>query len=167
MNRKAQTFMPDYLASLTVLAVLVVIFLSSWNAVISNQAEFSQEKQARLQAERTTSFLVSTPGHPESWEENPSNVNIVGFASSDHVLQWEKLDAFGDLSYDRQRALLQTQNFYLVLENESGILEANGDVAEYGISHDGARTVVPMSRNVQVNVSGDMKTAKLNYVVWR
>ncbi len=37
----------------------------------------------------------------------------------------------------------------------------------FGKSYKGAGTAIPVTRNVQVNVSGDMKTAKLKYVVWR
>lgn len=158
---KGQTFMPDYLASLLVFAAVVAIFMSSWNAVVANQTMYSQEEELQTQASRTTIFLVSTPGHPENWEENPESVKVPGFAAPDHVLQEDKLEAFGELSYSRRRSLLQTQNFYMEIRNESGTMFS------YGSSYDDADTIMPVTRSVQVNMSGDMKTAKLQYIVWR
>jgi len=168
MSLKGQTFMPDYLASLLVFAAVVAIFLSSWNAMIENQTIFSEEEEMRTQAERTSMFLISTPGHPENWEDNPNSIEVPGFASPDHVLQYEKLDAFNDsLDYDQQRSLLQAQNFYMEVRNDSGPLTEGGEKLIYGKNYTNATTIVPVTRNVQVNISGDMKTARLQYVVWR
>ncbi|MDY6774124.1 MAG: hypothetical protein SVS85_02890, partial [Candidatus Nanohaloarchaea archaeon] len=87
MNSKGQTFMPDYLASVVVFGILITMFLSSWNAVLSNQTVFAQGEQMRFSGLHTTTFLVSTPGYPENWEDPGVEVVVPGFASPDHVLQ--------------------------------------------------------------------------------
>lgn len=159
-----QTFMPDYLASLLIFGILLTIFLSSWNSVLSDQTEFQKEDQLRRQGSYTTTFLVTTPGYPEDW--NSSNVEIPGFAEPDNVLQAEKLEEFRSLSYQKQKVLLQAPDFYMTVENETSVLELNGAELEYGQDYSGAGTVFPFTRNVRVNLSGQMRTAQLRYVVW-
>ncbi len=167
MKNKGQTFMPDYVASLLVFAILLGMFLSAWNSVLSDQVSFTEEERMRVQAVHTSTFLVATPGHPENWEDTGVDPEIPGFASPDHVLQEEKLEAFRSLPYEEQRTLLQARDFYLSIENSTSIIKMSGSDLEFGKNYSGAETVVPVTRNVQVNISGDMKTAKMNYVVWR
>ncbi|MFB6193189.1 MAG: hypothetical protein ABEK00_02970 [Candidatus Nanohaloarchaea archaeon] len=162
-----QSFMPDFLASMLVFGVILSIFVSSWNTVLSNQTEFEGEEQMRFRGLHTTTFLVSTPGYPVNWEEPSKDVAVPGFAEPDHLLQEDKLKAFRELSYDRQREVLQARNFYLVVRNESGVIEMNGDKLVYGRDYSNASTVVPFTRSVQVNVSNEILNAEMRYIVWR
>ncbi len=160
--------MPDYIGSILVFSVLITIFLTSWNAVLSNQTEFDTEADMRRQARYTTTFLVTTPGYPEDW--NSSTVQIPGFARPDNVLQGEKLDRFHNLSYEDQRRLLKAPEFYLEVRNDTGTLEFKSEKLEYGSNYSapgaGAETIIPFTRRVQVNLSGNMQTANLRYTVW-
>lgn len=166
MSSKGQTFMPDFLASLLVFAVIISIFLYSWNTVLSNQDKFSEEDSMRTEAYYTTTFLVTTSGHPEDWTNE--TVRIPGFASSENVVEAAKLEEFRDISYDRQRDLLQAGNFRLVFEDrENEVLELDGEPLEFGEEPDGASTVVPMTRNVLVNRSTGVEEAEMRYLVWR
>lgn len=159
--------MPDYFAGIVVFGIITVVFLNSWNSIISDQTEFPNEPHVRSQAIHTSTFLVSTPGHPENWEEDGVDVEVPGFAEPDHLLQDYKLEAFKDLSYDKQRKLLQTQNYYMAVKNDTGIIESGGEPLEFGRSYEGAEQIIPITRNVQINNSGNFMEAQLQYVVWQ
>ncbi len=159
-----QTFMPDYLASLLVFGLLITIFLHSWNSVLQNQTQFEEEEEMRLTGSHTTVFLVSTPGYPEDW--NKSSVQIPGFAENDQVLQEEKLEEFRNLSYSRQKELLNPEEFYMSIRNESGIISSDEGELESGNNYSGADIAIPFTRTVQLNLSENIETAERRYVVW-
>lgn len=159
---KGQTFMPDFMASIVVFGLILTVFLSSWNMVLSSQTTDVSQRTASIQASHTSSFLISTPGYPENWEQNPDDVEIVGFADPDHLVQSSKLDAFkNELDPSEQRELLQTGNYYMTIENDTHVMETLGDD-----DYSEASTVIPNTRNIRFNDSGEIQEARLNYVVW-
>lgn len=117
--------MPDYIASILVFGILLGMFLSAWNSVISDQVRFTEEERMRTQAVHTSTFLVSTPGYPENWEDTGVDVEIPGFARPDHVLQQEKLEAFDSLDYREQRSLLQAPDFQLKIVRQGRSTDEN------------------------------------------
>ncbi|WP_414836910.1 hypothetical protein [Candidatus Nanohalococcus occultus] len=161
-HSKGQTFMPDYTASLLIFGVLIAIFLTSWNALVSVDTSGSE----MLQTRHTSTFLVSTQGYPSNWEQDGSNVTIPGFAEEDHVLSAEKLREFREYSYDEQKTLLQAQEFWLEIKNSSQVLELDGEGLEYGRSYENASQIYPVRRNTLLNKSGDLVDAELVYISW-
>lgn len=164
---KGQTFLPDYFLGLLVFAAVTAIFLGSWNNIISNQSEFSVEEELRPKAIYSSTFLVSTPGYPSNWQEDSVDVSVPGFAEDDHVLNQDKLREFRSFSYRKQSSLLQSSQYRMKIYNESEIFELDGSDLIYGQGYSGARTVVPVERNIVYNKSGDMKDGKLRLVFWR
>lgn len=156
--------MPDFLASLAMFGVVVSIFLFSWNTVISNQGDFSRSETMRTEAYYTATFLVSTPGYPDDW--NSSTVEIPGFASSDNILEHEKLSEFRDLNYRQQKLLLQASEFHLIFRNSTGRIELDGRPLEYGQEPVGPSNTVVINRNVLLSLPGSTKEAEMRYVVW-
>lgn len=163
---KGQSFLPDFMASFMVFSVVLVFFFFAWNSIMDAQTEFSDEERMRETAYRTTAFLVSTPGYPSDWEDS-GDVRIPGFAEPDHLLQYEKLQAFDSLTYDEQKRLLKASDFYLSINNETSVIQHGGDRLEYGHDYSSADTVVPMTRSVRINLSGKTQVAEMRYVVWR
>lgn len=158
--------MPDFMGSLIVFGIVLSIFLFSWNSVQANQDQFDVEQEMRQDARYTTTFLVSTPGYPEDW--NNSTVEIPGFAgSSDNVLSGEKLREFRNVSYESQKSLLGAENFRLVFRNQTDVMQLDSRDLDYGEKPVDASTVVPVTRNVLVNRSGALEDAEMRYVVWR
>lgn len=166
MRGKGQTFMPDYLASLLVFAVILAIFIGMWDLMVVNQQKFEGSDNMRSQAIYTTTFLVATPGYPDNWEEPSESPTIVGFAQEDHVLDDDKLQAFRSLSYDEQRRLLQVENYQLSVYNSTDNLSLGGSELVFGDSFENAETVVPVERNVLLNKSGKLRDAKLGLAIW-
>lgn len=158
--------MPDFMASMLVFGLMLSVFLASWNLVLSSQTNDFSQSVSLLQASNTATFLVSTPGYPDNWEEDSTDVKIIGFASPDHVLQESKLKEFREIDYEKQKTLLQAGNFYMSVENETGIISLDGSPLEFGTDYSSASTVIPNKRNIQLNKSGKIQEAKLNYVVW-
>lgn len=160
---KGQTFMPDFMASLTIFAVLIAVFLFSWNSIVSGGSQNSAEM---LQARHTSTFLVSTEGYPQNWEKDSVEVKIPGFAEKDHVMSAEKLREFREKSYDRQKELLQASDFYMELRNDTTVLELDGADITYGKDYENASQIYPIRRSVLYNKSGDLVDAKLVYITW-
>lgn len=166
MQAKGQTFMPDYFASLLVFAVVIAIFLGAWDTMLANQSRFDQHDSYRQQAIQTTSFLVSTPGYPNNWEENSVDVTIVGFASDDHVLDPEKIEEFRSLTYQEQNRLLQTPNYYMTIQNSTDNLSLNSQELVFGDYYGNADTIVPFERNIVLNKPGQNVEGMLKLVIW-
>ena len=158
--------MPDFIGSILVFSAVITIFLFSWNSVESNQQKFAAEDQISQDAYYTTTFLVSTQGYPENW--NNSTVDIPGFASeSDNVLSAQKLREFRKISYDRQKRLLGARNFHLVFRNDIEVIELDSEKLEYGQKPVNASTIVPLTRNVLIDTSDESIDAEMRYLVWR
>ena len=158
--------MPDFMGGLLVFSVVLTIFLFSWNSVEANQQKFDVEEQIRQDAYYTTTFLVSTPGYPEDW--NKSTVEIPGFASdSDNVISAQKLSEFRNMSYERQKILLNSRNYYLIFRNDTSILELNSDKLEFGKKPVNASTIVPFTRNVLIDKSDKLVDSEMRYLAWR
>lgn len=159
---KAQTFMPDYIASLLVFGVVIGIFLSSWNLLVSASGSETEMVQAR----HTSTFLVATEGYPENWENDSVDVRIPGFAEADHVLDPEKIAEFAEKSYEEQTDLLQAEDYRIKIRNSSGVVQINGENAVYGKKYENASQIYPIRRSVLVNKSGDLVDAEMVYVSW-
>lgn len=158
--------MPDFMSSILVFSVVISLFLFSWNSVQTNQQKFALEKEMRQDAHYTTTFLVSTHGYPENW--NNSTVEIPGFVNnSDNLLSGDKLREFRDVSYDRQKALLGGEDFYLSFRNSTAVMHLDSEDLEYGEKPESASTIVPIKRNVLVNKSGTVVDAEMKYLVYR
>lgn len=164
VSGKGQTFMPDFLASIVVFSLVIAIFLSSWNSVVSHQQEGEVESMM-LEADHTATFLVTTPGYPEDWDSE--TVDIVGFAQEANILDFEKIQEFGELDYEKQTRLMRARDFYLSFENETGVLEIDGEELFYGQDFDDPDFVYPVKRTVKINDSGEMYGARMHYVIYR
>jgi hypothetical protein len=161
---KGQTFMPDFMASMVIFGLVLTVFLSSWSTVVSDQGELEKEGVIDT-ADRTSTFLVSTSGYPENW--NSDSVEIVGFAQSENILDFDKIREFGDISYSNQTRLMRARDFYLEFENETGTMQIGGETLFYGKDFTDASFVYPVKRTVKINDSGDLYDARMRYVVYR
>ena len=166
MKDKGQAFMPDFLASLVVFAVLISIFIYSWNTVISDQSRVGAETQKMSEAKNTATFLVNTPGYPEDW--NRTDVEIPGFASSENFIEQEKLDEWDEISYRDQNRLLLSNNYMITIRDSEGeVVEVDGKNYSFGKQPENASVVVPERRNILFNTTEKTINAELEYLTWR
>lgn len=177
MRGKGQAFVSDFTVSIAVFGFIVAAFFIPWNTMIESDTRFSEADEMETQARRTAALLVTTPGYPPDWQENVSEVRILGFArEQDNVISVEKLEAFNQLNYSEKRSLLRAQNFHLrfVVPDGSELLEdedaenASESVYSQGRSvPSDAETAVKVDRQVVVNKSGGFENAEMSYVIWR
>jgi hypothetical protein len=170
-HSKGQAFVPDFMASLAIFAFILGAFLIPWNTILENQAGFDQLEEVRRETTRTTTFLVGTPGYPQDWEDTAENPRIPGFASSKNVLDGEKIYEFSKLDYETQRTLLKARNFRLEVPGPENASEEDTDLINYSMGQElpgeNANVVYPESRDVLVNVSGELHRGKLKFIKWR
>lgn len=156
--------MPDFLGSLLVFTVILTIFLYSWSTVLDNRNKFGPEEDIRRDAHYTATFLVSTPGYPENWDN--TTVEIPGFASPENVLQPGKLKEFRKLEYEEQRKLLQAANFSINFTSDGSTVQLDGEPLFYGKNHENADNIIVINRNVLINKSSGLVDARMRYLVW-
>ncbi|MFB6175502.1 MAG: hypothetical protein ABEJ87_06060 [Candidatus Nanohalobium sp.] len=170
-ERKAQAFISDFTVSIAVFSIIVAAFFVPWNTIVQSDQRFSTSEKMKTQAQRTAAFLVTTEGYPRGWENESVNVSIPGFSQrSDNLLSPEKIQEFGNMSYDRQRSLLKAQNFYLAIVNRSGTVKVDGRPLSFGkdprAPGNDPETVVVVERDVIVGEQ-NINSGKLQYMMWR
>lgn len=164
--------MTDFMASVAIFGAIITLFMTMWSLGVDSQTAFDREDLLRSQAERTAGFMVTTEGYPNNWEEPGVEVRIPGFATQQNVLSVEKIEAFSNLTYEEQKTLTNTQNFYLRFINSTGSVMAYGGAGDNPFDTGGtltssADTVINIDRQVAVNRSGELQNAEMRYVVWR
>ena len=137
MNKKAQIFSSDLILSAFVFtAVLSFVFI----ILVNNQIKIENNlKNSDLEAKvlQITDILIQSPGDPTNWEEDTSNVNVIGLADKDRTLSEDKLTEFLELDYNitREKMNIEGIDFYFVLkELNEGIVKINGNETKTGMS---------------------------------
>lgn len=130
--RQGQAFLPDFLFSAAIFAVIAAVFLFSWNTIISNQQP-SRADAMRESAIYTTTFLVSTSGYPEDW--NASTVEIPGFATDDNFLQSGRIEEFSKISYSRQKNLLKADKFLLEFRDDGSVINGESRIGDEPVAY--------------------------------
>lgn len=166
--------MSDFAVSMALFGVILAAFFVPWNTMIESDQRFSVSDTMKTQAERTAAIMITSPGYPQNWEDNTSELIIPGFSEQqDNLVSERKLEAFQNMSYEEKRSALNVQDFSLVFTgSDSEILEYGGEASDnvydqgINVSSD-AETVVSVDRQVIVNKSGGFENAEMKYVVWR
>lgn len=119
MSNKGQIFTPDFVASITLFSIFLLMFGIIWNSSIQMFLAGSNT------ADRQNSYafdVLKTSGQPENW--NSENVTVPGLYI-DGRFSAEKFLEFYDLEVQDQRRLLRVQEFFLELQY------LNGTTVEY------------------------------------
>jgi len=168
---KGQAFISDFAVSVAVFSAIVTAFFIPWNSIIEADNRFSVEKDMRTEAERTAAFLVTTEGYPSDWEREGVNVTIPGFAQAENILSAEKIEEFTNISYQNQRSILRTQQFFIEITRNGETLTINGEQAEYGKNPQNSsytpETSIVVTRQVIIDQTESPKPAEFKYVSWR
>ncbi|MFB6166850.1 MAG: hypothetical protein ABEJ62_01150 [Candidatus Nanohaloarchaea archaeon] len=159
MSRRGQMFSTDFVASAFVFLVILNIAFFTWNTAYEQQSRFMEEKAMRQEAFHLASLMVRTPGYPEDW--NSTNVEIVGLAEPDHVIQDPKVQEMKDVGYSDLRAVmgLERTEFFLNVTTPS----YSGTV---GKPPTGAGDIVVEERAVIVNSSNLFERGRLRLLLW-
>jgi hypothetical protein len=139
---KAQVWSLDLVISIVVFLSVFLPLLFAWNHVNTQQQQQRLLDDAERTALSVSDALIRTMGMPENW--NPGNVNVIGLASEENVLDATKVSYLLDMGggdYNRTRTILTGgYDFFL------NITDING--TSHGIigSKPQDRMVIPVER---------------------
>ncbi len=101
---KAQISSLDLVFASFVLILILFGVYEAWNASNRSITAYQRNEMVRSALFRTSQQLVKTPGSPSNWQElnaiDQENVNVLGFAREENVLDYEKLDRAKAMDYE-------------------------------------------------------------------
>lgn len=101
MNSKGQSVLFDFIFAVFLFFLTFGFIAGIW---FSNQETVSREeslKEAQFLAFQTTEYLVREEGVPKNWEKGSiDDVERIGLASKDRILDEEKVDKFVEWTND-------------------------------------------------------------------
>jgi hypothetical protein len=167
MNKRAQIWSFDFMASVVVFFMILTVLFFTWEyTTIQNEDQliFNDMENNAL---TITDSMIRTRGFPEYW--NDSNVQVLGLASEENVLNETKILMFVQMDYDSSRRVLgiPAYEFYFqVLHLNDTQAQANGTDLVQGLDpllFQNSTIVIPIERYILF----DSRVAKLRFILWR
>jgi len=155
---KAQIWSLDFALSLLIFMSALFAMALAWNFISASTLQNQELKELHMKAMTLSDALIRTSGIPQDW--NATNVQIIGLAQDENVLNATKVDYFTTMDYDRARALMDIgqYNFYFEVLDLNNTVQKNTTVP---IS-DESVVVVPVERYAIYN---DI-IVKVKFVIW-
>ena len=155
---KGQFFAPDFLASMAMLGFMLTIFFVSWNTIIEHQLTDQEERELYKDSQRTVKTLISSEGAPTNWTSE--NIEVIGFAKEENVLNETKIREFKKLNYQEQQSLLRAANFQIKIEDQH-----NNELYEIGQEIEGDK-IYSINREAIIQNNQTQQRVNLGYIVW-
>ncbi len=159
--RRGQTFTHDFFLSTIVFIFIINICYFAFNSAQDKSSSFESDLMQK-KVFYITDMLVRTPGYPP-YDWNETNVELIGLADSSNVLDNDKLDMLGNISYDNLTYIwgLAYYDFNLTIEGNSTYYTFGKDIKM------NATFITPFERIVLVETD-DNTTEKgiLKYTLW-
>ncbi len=130
----------DFMLSITVFTILLTVILGFWLVGILDMERMIARNRLEAEAVTISDLLVKSPGNPEDWEKNQSELGMLGLSNSDNVLNTDKVRNFTSMNYSLTKEYLGiADEYYFYIETLDGdrLYESgNGTLAEqaFGIS---------------------------------
>lgn len=157
---KGQVFLADFVASIALFSVFLMLFGLLWNTSIE---KFDATNTVQNRGEYTFS-LLRTEGAPEDW--NASNVEVPGLYDGEGYLSKSKFLELKSLPESRLRTLLKTQGYILELKYLNGsTVTAEGDKLRLNSSKLPSNSSVYTHNEIAVT-SSDKKRVILDFLRW-
>lgn len=166
--RDGQIFTSDFIISIFLFLVLVSVAYMMWVEAHNQQNQLSAERVLQQQSYHTTSMLVRTPGYPTNW--TAGDVDIIGLADPDHVLQDAKMRELDMMSTEDTRqglGLSGNTNFLINVTNATGTMRTDGRDLVWGEAPDDAEDIATVERSVLVNATNLYQRGTLHVLLWR
>lgn len=158
--KRAQLAVTDLFIALFIATILIVIIIFAWNRYTVILEDNVGYEEMQIIAFQVSDLLVKSEGEPEDWENDPSNVDVIGLASSDRELSPKKVEAFVNLSYNITSKSLGVElyHYYFQLKHINGT-----KMAEHGVIFPSNRSVVNVPRLVMY----ENEEAVVEFAVWK
>ncbi len=163
---KGQVWSFDFAVSVVIFFSVVVMILFSWNYTAAKHTEQVLFNEMESKAVTLSDSLIRTSGFPKEW--NSSDVQIIGLADDENILNETKILQLVSMPYDTIRATMgiMNYNFYLGVRylNDTVII-MNGTALECGEDpslYPNSTMIVPIERFMLF----DHKVASLMFMLW-
>lgn len=119
-------FTSDFLASIIIFFTVLNLGMFALHQSVTSQTRFNQQTRMVQQAYQTAGLLIRTPGYPADW--NSTNVQVVGLADPNHVIQPAKLLRLKRLDFAtfRSQTRLAGSNFFLTVTVNGSLVSVGG-----------------------------------------
>ena len=164
---KAQAWSFDFMASVTVFFLVVITLFFVWEYTVYQNTEQMIFNEMENKALMTADMMIRTKGFPEQW--NDSNVQLIGLADDENVLDETKMITFVGMDYENTKMILgipSYEYFFQVVHLNGTQAQSQGTDLILGIDPTGlvnSSVVVPIERYVLF----DHRVAKLRFMLWR
>ena len=119
--KKGQAIPLDFAAGLFIFMLLVAYFLIQWDLFSTRFAEKAEKSGLDSGAIEISEMLVHGGGSPQNWTDAPELAQSIGFASSQNVIDWNRVAAFESLPYANAKQVLGIdREFLVVIETPDG-----------------------------------------------
>ena len=163
---RAQAWSLDFISSVTVFFMILVVLFFAWEYSTYQSTEQMVFNEMENKAIITVDTLIRTRGYPEFWSS--SDVEILGLASEENVLNETKILEFVGMDYGQARSLLgiPSQNFHFSLMHLNGsVVRSQGTDLESGLDptlFTNTTLVVPVERYILF----DHRVARVRFILW-
>lgn len=161
MKKKAQVWTLDFIAGLLIFIVIIFIVIATLRNYVNNDDDYADIVR---ESDHISSMLVGD-GFPSDW--NSTNVLIPGIADNNRINS-SKLDSFDELTYSRQKTLLQNTGEFVFYFYNGAIINESQCFRGYALPGctlaipDSAENVAKTERVVILNSS----IVKLVVITW-
>ena len=141
MSKRAQLSAIDLFAGATLVVFALILVLFLWNQYHLQIQNTIGYNGMVLKAITITDVLVKNEGSPQNWDA--TTVEIIGLASSDHILSPLKVSLLDSLTNTKisDTFKLSTLNFRLVLKDSEGTI-----LVDKGTPNTGTQSVKVLRR---------------------
>jgi len=155
---RAQIWSLDFALSLLIFMSALFAMVLAWNFISASTLQNQEMKELQLKVLTLSDSLIRTSGIPPDW--NTTNVQIIGLAQDENVLNATKVDYFVGMDYDTARVLMDIgqYNFYFEVVDLNNTVQKNTTVP---ISNQSA-LVVPVERYAIY----DDVIVKVRFIIW-
>lgn len=155
----------DFAVSVVIFAFVVSIVVFAWNYSTQNSMDQVNFNILQNDVMMISDSLIRVSGLPEDW--NDTNVQVIGLADEENVLNSTKVLRFIGLDYGFTKSILGIGNydFYFDIRYPNNtIMEISGTTLTKGIHPVGqdSRIVVPVERYVILNGN----VGKMEFFLW-
>ncbi len=167
MNKKAQLAMIDLMVAIGISLIMIAAIVISWNNITNEINSKRNLDDMQIKILQISDVLISSAGTPNSWEENSSNMQSLGFAYTDRILSANKLKNASNMDYGNISRLLQIQKYQIAV-NITYL--NNSNIYSIGNNSSPSKSIITLNRlAILRNETRENKNeiVKVKFTLWK
>ena len=149
--KKGQIFTIDFMISIAIFIIVLITIISTWYFIDTHIKEVESRRDMHSVSLSVSDALVRSSGHPQDW--NSTNVQSVGLAKEEYVLDLRKVMSLMNMDYDTARSVMRLGNYHISIY----LTDLNG----YNVSTGVLRSPVAYFCNQQRNIVSQLDSSGL------